>query len=78
MVPIYHGTMWHTGLFPARQLCFRIMGALHPSPDHAMIVHLYDLSVKPLCQKGQQGTVQGEAIRRREALRHAADSMYSI
>lgn len=48
---------------PARQLCFRIMGALHPSPYHAMIVHLCDLSVKPLCQKGQQGTVQVEAIR---------------
>lgn len=47
---------------PARQLCFRIMGALHPSPYHAMIVHLCDLSVKPLCQKGQQGTAQVEAI----------------
>lgn len=49
---------------PARQLCFRIMGALHPSPYHAMIVHLCDLSVKPLCQKGQQGTVPVEANRR--------------
>lgn len=55
---------------PARQLCFRIMGALHPSPYHAMIVHLCDPSVKPLCQKGQQGTVQVEAIGTREALRH--------
>lgn len=57
---------------PARQLCFRIMGALHPSPYHAMIVHLCDLSVKPLCQKGQRGTVQVEAIGTRgrgEALR---------
>lgn len=48
---------------PARQLCFRIMGALHLSPYHAMIVHLCDLSVKPLCQKGQQGTVQSEGAR---------------
>lgn len=59
---------------PARQLCFRIMGALHPSPYHAMIVHLCDLSVKPLCQKGQQGTAQVEAIGTRGggggALRH--------
>ena len=44
---------------PARQLCFRIMGKLHPSPNHgpsAMIVHLSDLSVRPLHQEGQQGT----------------------
>lgn len=61
---------------PARQLCFRIMGALHLSPDHAMIVHLCDLSVKPLCQKGQQGTVQREAIRTKEALRHAIYVQY--
>lgn len=50
------------GPCPARQLCFRIMGALHPSPYHAMIGHLCDLSVKPLCQKGQQGMVKVEAI----------------
>lgn len=61
---------------PARQLCFRIMGALHPGPYHAMIVHLCDLSVKPLCQKGQQGTVQREAIRTREPLRHVIYVQY--
>lgn len=61
---------------PTRQLCFRIMGALHPSPYHAMIVHLCDLSVKPLCQKGQQGTVRGEAIRSREALQRAIYLQY--
>jgi len=63
---------------PARQLCFRIMGALHPSPYHAMIVHLCDLSVKPLCQKGQQGTVQGEAIRTKAALQYAIYVQYVI
>lgn len=44
---------------PARQLCFRIMGALHPSPYHAMIVRLCDLSVKPLCQKWTTGDSEG-------------------
>lgn len=61
---------------PARQLCFRIMGALHPSLYHAMIVHLCDLSVKPLCQRGQQGTVKREAIESREALQHATYVQY--
>lgn len=44
--------------FPARQLGFRIMGALHRSPDHAMIVHLCDLSVNLSVKTEQQGRVQ--------------------
>lgn len=48
---------------PTRQLYFGIMGTLHPSPYHAMIVHLCDLSVNPFCQKGQQGMPKVEAIR---------------
>lgn len=55
---------------PARQLCFRIMAALHPSVYHAMIVHLCDPSVKLLCQKGQQGTVQGKPFGNKERLQH--------
>lgn len=63
---------------PARQLCFRIMGALHPSPYHAMIVHLCDLSVKPLCQKGQQGMVKVEAIRTRGGGHFSQTYRYSM
>lgn len=48
----HHMACW---LCPARQLCFRIMAALHSSPYHAMLVHLCDPPAVPLCQKGQQG-----------------------
>lgn len=35
------------------------MGALHPSPYRAMIVHPCDLSVKSLLSKGTKGTGEG-------------------
>lgn len=49
-------------LRPARQLCFRIMGAFHRSPYHAtssMIVHIFDLFAEPLSQAGQLVIVDG-------------------
>lgn len=39
------------------------MGALHPGPNQAMIVHPCDLSVKPLLSKGTKGNGEGGSNR---------------
>lgn len=39
------------------------MGALHPGPNQAMIVHPCDLSVKSLLSKGTKGNGEGGSHR---------------
>ena len=56
---------------PSRQLCFRIMGALHPSPYPCNdCASLWSICQAPL-SKGTTGDRAGEAIRSREALQRA-------